>query len=217
MLFKDRQDAGKQLAQQLVKYKHQDHAIILGLARGGVVTAAEMAHALGLPLNVLIVRKIGAPGNEELAIGAISEMGEGVFNDHLIGMLAVSSDYIKKEVERQRHILKERLLLYRKDSSALLVKNKTVILVDDGIATGASMKAAIGSVRHAGPKKTILAVPVAAPHALKKLSKEVDEIVCLSSPSFFEAVGSFYRVFDQTTDDEVVQLLANLSNTIYQK
>lgn len=208
MLYKDRQDAGRQLAQHLLKYKTPSNAVVLGLARGGVVTAAEVAIALGLSLNVIVVRKIGAPGNEELAIGAISEEGDGIFNDHLIGLLGVSSDYIKKEVERQRRILKERLLLYRGKNSDLDLKGKTIILVDDGIATGASMRVAIRSVRHAGSKKIVLAVPVAAPDSLKKLSKEVDETVCLSAPSFFEAVGSFYRVFDQTTDEEVVQLLS---------
>jgi putative phosphoribosyl transferase len=213
MLYKDRQDAGRQLGQQLLKYKNKSDAIVLGLARGGVVTAAEVASALGLELNVVIVRKLGSPGNEELAIGAIGEQGEGIFNDHLIGLLGVSSDYIKKEVERQRRILKERLLLYRGKSTDLHLKGKTVILVDDGIATGASMRVAIRSVRQSSAKKIVLAVPVAAPDSLKKLSKEVDETVCLSAPGFFEAVGSFYRVFDQTTDEEVVQLLTKYSGS----
>ncbi len=212
MLFKDRQDAGRQLALQLVKYKNKSDVIVLGLARGGVVTAGEVAAALHLPLNVIVVRKIGAPGNEELAIGAIAEYGEGIFNDHLIGILGVSSDYLKKEVERQKRILKERLILYRGKSDSLQLKDKVVILVDDGIATGASMRVAIASVRHAGVKKIVLAVPVAAPDSLRKISKEVDETVCLSSPSFFEAVGSFYRLFDQTTDEEVIQLLAKWSS-----
>jgi putative phosphoribosyl transferase len=211
MLFKDRQDAGRQLALQLLKYKNQPDTVVLGLARGGVATAAEVAAGLSLPLNVVIVRKIGAPGNEELAIGAIAEQGEGIFNDHLIGLLGVSSDYLKKEIERQKRILKERLILYRGKSSSLDLKDKTVVLVDDGIATGASMRVAIASIRHAGVKRIVLAVPVAAPDSLKKISKEVDETVCLSSPAFFEAVGSFYRVFDQTTDEEVIQLLAKFS------
>lgn len=211
MLFKDRQDAGRQLALQLLKYKNKSDVIVLGLARGGVVTAAEVAASLHLPLNVIVVRKIGAPGNEELAIGAIAEQGEGIFNDHLIGLLGVSSDYLKKEVERQKRVLKERLSLYRGKSASLQLKDKMVILVDDGIATGASMRVAIASVRHAGVKKVILAVPVAAPDSLRKISKEVDETICLSSPAFFESVGSFYRLFDQTTDAEVIQLLAKHS------
>ena len=208
MLFKDRQDAGRQLALQLLKYKDKSAVIVLGLARGGVVTAAAAAAGLHLPLNVIVVRKIGAPGNEELAIGAIAEHEEGIFNDHLIGLLGVSSDYLKKETERQKRILKERLSLYRGKAAPLHLKDKVAILVDDGIATGASMRVAIASVRHAGVKKIVLAVPVAAPDSLRKISREVDETVCLSSPAFFEAVGSFYRLFDQTTDEEVIQLLA---------
>lgn len=207
MLFKDRQDAGRQLALQLQKYKNQSDAIVLGLARGGVVTAAEIAAKLSLPLNVLLVRKIGAPGNEELAIGAISEYGEGIFNDHLIGLLGVPSDYLKKETEKQRRILKERLIRYRGSETPLDLKNKTAILVDDGIATGASMRVAIASIRHARAKKIVVAVPVASQDALKKIAKESDETVCLSTPAFFESVGSFYRMFDQTSDEDVIRLL----------
>jgi putative phosphoribosyl transferase len=211
MLFQDRKDAGRQLSLQLLKYKNKPDTIVLGLARGGVVTAAEVASLLHLPLNVIVVRKIGAPGNEELAIGAIAEHGDGFFNHHLIGLLGVSSDYLKKEIERQKRILKERLSLYRGKSLSLPLKDKTVILVDDGIATGASMRVAIASMREAGVKKIVLAVPVAAPDSLKKISDAVDETMCLSTPAFFEAVGSFYRIFDQTTDEEVIQLLAKQS------
>jgi putative phosphoribosyl transferase len=208
MLFKDRQDGGKQLAAQLSKYRDQKDVLVLGLARGGVVTALEVASGLNLPLNVIVVRKIGAPGNEELALGAIAEHGEGIFNEHLIGILGVPSDYLKKEIQRQKKILKERLDLYRGDTPAPVIKGKTVILVDDGIATGASMRVAIKSVRDGEAKKIVLAIPVAAPDSLRKIEKEVDEVVCLSSPAFFEAVGAFYRAFDQTSDEEVIHLLA---------
>lgn len=208
MLFKDRRDAGKQLAAKLEKFKAQKDVLVLGLARGGMVTASEVAVGLHVPLNVVVVRKIGAPGNEELALGAIAEHGEGVFNEHLIGVLGVSSDYIKKEVERQKALLKNRLELYRGKTPAPDLKGKTVILVDDGIATGASMLVAIKSMREAKVKKIVLAVPVAAPDSLRKIAKEVDEAVCLYSPVFFEAVGAFYRQFDQTSDEEVIQLLA---------
>jgi|HubBroStandDraft_4_1064222.scaffolds.fasta_scaffold122250_2 putative phosphoribosyl transferase len=209
MLFKDRRDAGKQLAQRLSRYKDQKDLIVLGLARGGMVTAHELASHLHLPLNVIVVRKIGAPNNEELALGAIAEHGEGIFNEHLITILGIPRDELQKEVERQTKILKERLNLYRGESPAPSLKEKTVILVDDGIATGASMRVAIQSVRDAGAKKIVLAVPVAAPDSLHKIQKEVDEVVCLSSPIFFEAVGAFYRMFEQTSDDEVIHLLAN--------
>jgi putative phosphoribosyl transferase len=208
MLFKDRHDAGRQLVPFLSKYKDRKDVIVLGLARGGMVVAAEIAAGLNVPLNVVVVRKIGAPGNEELALGAIAEHGEGVFNHHLVGMLGVSPESLKREVERQKKILQDRLALYRGNTPPPDFHGKTAILVDDGIATGASMRAAIQSVRHAGAKKIVLAVPVAAPDSLAKIEKEVDEAVCLSKPVFFEAVGGFYRVFDQTSDEEVVHLLA---------
>lgn len=209
MLFKDRREAGKQLVPLLNKYKDQNDVIVLGLARGGMVTAYEVALGLNAPLNVVVVRKIGAPSNEELALGAIAEHGEGIFNEHLIGILGVSHDYLKKEIERQRRILKERLDLYRGNSPAPMLKEKTVVLVDDGIATGASMRVAIKSVHDAGAKKIVLAVPVAAPDSLRKIQKEVDEVVCLSSPVFFEAVGGFYKAFEQTSDEEVIHLLSS--------
>lgn len=207
MLFKDRKDAGQQLALKLGKYQGQKDVIVLGLARGGVVVAAQVAEVLEVALNVVVVRKIGAPGNEELAVGAIAEHGEGIFNDHVMQMLGCSRDELKGEIARQKKILQERLELYRSKSPPPELKGKTVILVDDGIATGASMRVAIQSVRKAGAKKVVLAVPVAAPESLQKISKEVDETVCLWSPVSFEAVGSFYRFFDQTSDAEVIRWL----------
>lgn len=207
MLFQDRRDAGQKLVPNLEKYKGRQDLLVMGLARGGVITAYEVAKGLELPLNVIVVRKIGAPDNEELAIGAITESGEGIFNEHLIGLLGVSPDYIKREIERQKKIAKERLALYRGKCPSPDIKGKTVILVDDGIATGASMRVAIKAVKTAGAAKIILAVPVAAPDSLRALEKEVDEVVCLSTPSYFLAVGSFYRVFNQTADAEIVELL----------
>ncbi len=209
MLFQDRRDAGRQLVPSLCKYKGQTDVVVLGLARGGVVTAHEVASGLGAALNVVVVRKIGAPGNEELALGAIAEHSEGIFNEQLIGVLGVSQEHLKKEVGRQRKILNDRLELYRGSISAPSIKGKIVILVDDGIATGASMRVAIKSVRDAGAKKIVLAVPVAAPDSLRKMQKEVDEVVCLLSPVFFEAVGGFYKQFEQTSDQEVIHLLAS--------
>ena len=207
MLFKDRHDAGHQLLPQLSKYREQKDVIVLGLARGGMVVASEVAQGLGAPLNVIVVRKVGAPGNEELAMGAIAEVGDGVFNESVLRAFNVSSDYLKAEVVRQKKILQERLALYRGKSPAPNLKGKTVILVDDGIATGASMRVAIKSVRDSGAKKIVLAVPVAAPDSLRTIAREVDEVVCLLSPVFFEAVGSFYQAFDQTSDQEVIRLI----------
>jgi len=207
MRFKDRRDAGKQLAEVLEKEKGNKDVIVLGLARGGMVVAAEVAKSLDLPLNVIVVRKIGAPGNEELALGAIGEHGEGIFNQELIQLLDVSSAVLQKEIEKQRKVLEQRLALYRGQSPVPNLIGKRVILVDDGIATGASMRVAIQSVKAAGVKETVLAVPVAAPDSLAELRKEVDEAVCLSSPTFFQGVGAFYQDFDQTSDTAVVKLL----------
>jgi putative phosphoribosyl transferase len=209
MLFKNRRDAGSQLAAKLSQYKNSKDVIVLGLARGGMVVAAEVASELNVALNVVVVRKIGAPYNEELALGAIAEHGEGIFNENLIGMLGVSSDYLKMEVERQKKVLNERLALYRGKSPAPDLKGQTIILVDDGIATGASIRVAIKSMKIAKVKKIILAVPVAAPDSLNKIEREVDETVCLYTPAFFESVGGFYREFGQTSDEEVMHLLAH--------
>ncbi len=209
MLFKDRHDAGVQLSSLLQKYKGAKEAVVLGITRGGVPVAYEVAKALKLPLNVIVIRKIGAPGNEELAIGAINEKGEGVFNDNLIAILGVSSDYLKREIEKEKRIAAERLAFYRGSHPAFDVKGKTVILIDDGIATGASIKAAIKALRLEEPQKIVLAVPVAPSGSLKDLGKEVEEIISLSTPSFFESVGSSYKFFDQITDKEILRLLSS--------
>jgi putative phosphoribosyl transferase len=210
MLFKDRHDAGKQLAARLFEYKNRKDVIVLGLARGGVIVAYEVSQALNAPLNVIVVRKVGAPGNEELAIGAVTETGDGVFNDHLISLLGVTEEYLKREVEKEKKLAAKRLALYRSNCPSPELKEKTVILVDDGIATGASMRVAIRAVKNSGAQKLILAVPVASPDSLRRFESEADKIVCLSSPTFFEAVGAFYKVFDQTTDEEIVHLLASV-------
>jgi putative phosphoribosyl transferase len=207
MLFKDRNEAGRQLIPHLKSYLRNQQTVVVGLARGGVITAFAVAEGLGLPLQVMVVRKIGAPGNEELALGAIAENGEGIFNDHLIAVLAISPDYIKREIELQKAVAKKRSELYQAGRPKLALKDKTVILIDDGIATGASIRVAIRSLRAEKVGKIVLAVPVAAPDSLRKLEKEVDEVICLSAPLYFEAVGSFYRSFDQTSDEEIIHLL----------
>lgn len=215
MIFKDRSDAGRRLAAALSKYRDQEKTIALGLARGGMVVAEALASALNIPVNVIVVRKVGAPGNPELALGAIAEQGEGIFNENLISLFGLSHQSLEAEVKRQREILGERLKLYRGNTSAPILKNKTVILIDDGIATGASMRAAIQSVRQAGAKKIVLAVPVASPDALSKIEREVDEVVCLFSPAYFEAVGSFYETFSQVSDETVMQILLRSRDSHY--
>lgn len=207
MIFKDRHDAGIQLAAKLKEFQGQADVLVIGLARGGVILADEIAKALHLPLAVSVVRKVGAPGNEELALGAITESGQGIFNDHLISMLGVSKEFLKKQIEKEKEKAKARAALYQGAKPAPSVKEKRVILVDDGIATGASMRAAIASLKKEGAAKIILAVPVAASDALKIISKEVDQVVCLYQPAFFEAVGAFYKQFDQIEDNEIIQIL----------
>lgn len=207
MIFQNRTEAGRELAKQLTSYQDSKDVIAVGLARGGVVVAAALARALNIALDVIIVRKIGAPDNPELALGAIAEKGSGVFNDDLIALLGVSKEYIKKETERQREIVKMRKELYLEGSATLDFAGKTILLVDDGIATGASMKVAIASIKQQNAGKIIVTVPVAPPEARLAMAALVDEVVCLSEPSRFPAVGAFYKEFAQVTDEEIVSLI----------
>lgn len=207
MIFQDRQAAGTQLAEKLIKYQKKEDVIVVGLARGGVIVAAAVAKRLHLPLDILIIRKVGAPDNEELALGAIAEEGEGIFNHHLITLLGVSKEYLKKEVAKQKEVIQERKRLYLKGKKPPNFSGKTIILVDDGIATGASMKVAIQSAKSKKAAKIVVAVPVAATDSLSEIATEVDEVVCLSTPPFFQGVGAFYNHFEQTTDEEIVSLL----------
>ncbi len=175
MIFQNRREAGKKLAEELGVLKDQKDVIVAGLARGGVVIAAEIASHFGWPLDLIIVRKIGAPDNEELALGAVAEEGKGIFNDELITLLGVSKEYLRKEAERQKEEIKAWKARFLKEHVFLSFEGKVVILVDDGIATGASMKVAIESARAKGAAKVILAVPVAAQDAFEQLSKLADE------------------------------------------
>lgn len=208
MLFKDRYEAGNKLAEMLEKYRGQSQTVVVGLARGGVVVAHALAKALNLPLDVVVIRKIGAPLQEELAVGAIDEEGHGFFNDGIIQALNISPAYLQEEIEKQKKLAQQRAALYRQGGKKTDVKGKTVIVVDDGIATGASIKAALYALKQKGVKKIILAVPVAPPETLKSLAKAVDETICLYTPAVFMAVGQFYRKFDQTSDEEVIKLLS---------
>lgn len=207
MLFQDRQDAGQKMVALLEKYKDNTQAIILALPRGGVVVAYEVAKALNLPLDLVVPRKIGAPGNPEFAIGAIAEDGEPIFNQEIVSAYGITKEYIDSEVEKERKEAKRRLKTYRGDRPPLELKDKIAILIDDGIATGATMQAAIRSVKAKGAKKIIVAVPVTAQDSLKQIQSEVDEVIYLDAPLFFGAVGAFYKEFDQTTDEEVIELM----------
>ena len=207
MRFLNRVEAGKQLLPLLQHYANSPDTIVLGLPRGGVVTSFEVAKGLGLPMDIIVPRKISAPDNEEFAIGAITEDGKGVFDDAVISMHGISQEYIAQEVQKETQEAQRRLRVYRGDRAPRDLTGKRVILVDDGIATGATMQAAIMSVNAKGAKEIIVAVPVAAKDTLKRITKDVTTVHCLHSPSSFGAVGQFYKTFDQTKDKEVVALM----------
>lgn len=207
--FLDRHDAGSRLAGALERFK-EEKPVILALPRGGVPVACEVARALEADLDLLLVRKIGAPGHQELAIGAVvdGKNPQLVLNREIIALAAPPPGYIEAEEKRQLAEIERRRRLYRGSEPPIDLKGRTVIVVDDGIATGATMKAALRGVRQNEPRRLILAVPVGPPDALEDLAKECDEIVCLSAPQWFNAVGSHYVDFSQTTDEEVMSLLA---------
>lgn len=207
MTFRNRTDAGRKLAAALERYRTTKDAVIIALPRGGVVVGAEVAKALSLPLDIVVPRKIGAPGNPEYAIGAITESGEPVWDRQSVSLTDASEEYLHKTVEREQKEAQRRLTTYRGDRPPRTLRGKTVILVDDGIATGLTMRAAIATIRSEGAARTVLAVPVAAADSLGQLRREVDDVVCLYAPQWFGAVGAFYDAFEQTSDEEVVALL----------
>ena len=206
VLFSDRVDAGRRLVSALRGLVDKD-AIVLAIPRGGVVVGYEVAKALGVPLDVIIPRKIGAPGNPELAIGAMTEDGTVLLNERLVEQLQVSDYYIKRESAAQKLEIQRRLKLYRGEVPYPSLANRDVILVDDGIATGFTMKAALASVRKRGAKTVVVAIPVGPPSTIMELEQEADHVVCLHTPSSFYAIGQFYRDFTQTRDEEVTILL----------
>lgn len=207
MIFKDRHDAGEKLSTLLLEFQNSKDTLILGLPRGGVVTAAAVAKKLHLPLDITCPRKIGAPFNPELAIGAVTETGQSIFNWPLIEQLGVPQSYLKQETENETKRAQHRLHQFRKDLPPRQIAGKNIILIDDGLATGATMKAAINSVKNEHPKSIIVAIPVSPIDTLEEIKPLVDQVICIASPSFFQAVGQFYEFFDQTDDEEVITLL----------
>lgn len=205
-MFTDRTEAGRRLAERLLEYKEQD-VVVLAIPRGGVVVAGEVAKGLSCPLDLIIPRKIGAPGNPELAIGAVAGEGKVMLNTQLKETLRVSSEYVEEEVQRQLAEIDRRRKRYLGDRPPVNLTGKTVIVVDDGLATGYTALAAVNAVREKKPTKIVLAVPVAPRDTYERLVGEVDELVCLSIPEFFYAVGQFYLDFSQTTDEEVIEIL----------
>jgi putative phosphoribosyl transferase len=206
-MFKDRVDAAKLLAQQLLEYKDKPETIVLGLPRGGVVTAYEVAQILRLPLDIVVPRKIGAPQNQELAVAAIAEDGSLIINDQLMNYLGLQLDDLQNLIEKEKQESARRMKLYRAGRPPLELAGKTVILVDDGMATGATMRAALMSARSRGAKSIIVAVPVAPAEVLDEIRTEVDVLMCLSSPEQFFGVGGFYEHFPQVQDQEVIDLM----------
>lgn len=214
MVFKNRQDAGKKLAKELKSFKNQENTILLALPRGGVVVAFVIAQELNLPLDLVVPRKIGAPNHEEYAIGAITETGQGIFDQAAIESLNVSRAYLDDKVKTEKKEAQRRLKTYRQDRPPLNLDGKTVIIIDDGIATGLTMQAAIESVKQKKAKKIIVAVPVSAQDSLSKIKKQADQVICLDTPLFFGAVGAFYENFEQTKDQEVIDLMTQAKKTI---
>ncbi len=207
MIFEDRQDAGKKLAEKLLQYQNIPDGIVVGLPRGGVVVACEVARRLSLPLDVVCPRKIGAPFNPEYAIGAITETGEGIFNEEAISYLNISAEHIKETVEFEKKQAQRRLELFRKGLPPRDFKDKIMIIVDDGLATGSTMKAAIKSVKAEGAKEIICAVPVSPPDTYREIEGMVDKIICLDTPHLFQAVGQFYEDFRATEDEDVAAIM----------
>jgi putative phosphoribosyl transferase len=208
MHFRDRVEAGQLLARELAWLRDEKGVIVLGVPRGGVVVANEVAKALHAPLDVYITRKLGAPYNPELAIGALASDGTAFLDQDALRHLGVSDAYVQSEIARQRKEIARRMTSYRGARPEPELHDKIAVLVDDGVATGATVLASLRAIRQHRPKQSILAVPVGAADSIASLQQEADRVVCLYSPEVFWAVGSFYSDFNQTSDEEVVQLLA---------
>jgi predicted phosphoribosyltransferase len=206
-VFVDRRDAGRRLADKLTAYADRPDLVVLALPRGGVPVAAEVARALGAPLDVFVVRKLGAPGAEELAMGAVASGGVRVLNDDVVRGLGIASEVIDAVTAAEQRELVRRERVYRGDRPPPDVKGRTAILVDDGLATGASMLAAIAALRRLEPAHITVAVPTASRDTCEALRAHVDDVVCAITPEPFHAVGLWYEDFSQTSDDEVRGLL----------
>ena len=206
--FPNRAEAGRLLAEKLEKYADRNDVIVLGLPRGGVPVAYEVAKSLRVPLDVFIVRKLGVPGFEELAAGAIASGGVRVLNEDVLRALPNADEIIESVTPKETAELERREKSYRDDRPAPELRDRVVILVDDGLATGATMRAAVKALRQRGVAKIVVAVPVGPPDTCREFEDEADETICASAPEFFQAVGQYYEDFSQTSDDEVRDLLA---------
>ena len=210
--FRDRRDAGRRLAEDLVDYAGRPDVLVLALPRGGVPVAYEVARALDAPLDVFLVRKLGVPGREELAMGAIATGDVRLLNEEVVQGLRIPPEAIDRVTAAEREELERREVAYRGDRPTPEVRGKTVILVDDGLATGTSMRAAVAALRQMRPARTVVAVPISAASTCEEFRDEVDEVVCAVTPEPFYAVGLWYEDFSQTGDDEVRDLLARAAD-----
>jgi putative phosphoribosyl transferase len=207
MRFLDRTDAGRQLAARLTAYANREDVVVLALPRGGVPVAVEVARALAAPLDVLVVRKLGVPGHPELAMGAIAAGDVRVLSEDLIADLDIPRALVEEVAVRERLELERRNRLYRGDRPMPVLTDRTVIVIDDGLATGSTMEAAVSAVRQHRPSRIIVAAPVGAPETCRRLKPVADEVVCAQTPTLFDAVGLWYERFDQVSDEEVVERL----------
>ncbi|HUQ87164.1 MAG TPA: phosphoribosyltransferase [Vicinamibacterales bacterium] len=205
--FADRAEAGELLAAKLTIYRHRDDVVVLALPRGGAPVAREVARALGVPFDIYVVRKLGVPGHEELAMGAIASGGVRIVNQDVVEALGIPANVIEAVAAREQQELDRREQTYRGDRGPVALTNKTVILVDDGLATGATMRAAVMAARQQQPARVIVAVPVGAVSTCAELAAEADDVVCVRTPDPFVAVGLWYRDFTPTTDHDVRSLL----------
>jgi predicted phosphoribosyltransferase len=205
--FADRTEAGRRLATELARYADRGDVIVLALPRGGVPVGYEVARALRAPLDVFVVRKLGVPGHEELAMGAVASGGVRVLNDQVVRALRIPRGVIEDLTAAELRELERREQLYRGERAAPDVRGRVVIVVDDGLATGATMQAAIAALRQRGPARIVVAVPTAAPETCNQLRDEVDDLICAMTPEPFHAVGLWYEDFSPTTDEEVQELL----------
>ena len=205
-MFKDRKEAGQLLAKRLSSYKNNKNTLVLAIPRGGIIVAHEVAKQLGLPLDVVVIKKIGFPGNEELAIGAVG-LNNYFINEDLVKYHNIPKDYIHEQIKEKQLEVKKRYELFRGKRSMYSVKDKTIIIIDDGIATGATITIANKIIKKQLSKKLIIAVPVAPPETVDKLKKVADEVVCLLQPEYLMAIGQFYQDFKQVEDEEVKKLL----------
>ena len=207
--YADRREAGRELGQLLRKYADRDDVLVLALPRGGVPVAFEVARTLGAPLDVFLVRKLGTPGHRELAMGAIASGGIKVLNDEVVQYLGITSEQIDAVAREEQQELERREAAYRRERALPALSGKVVILVDDGLATGSTMRAAVQAVKQQNPARVIVAVPVGARETCDDMRAVADEVACTRTPTPFSAVGQWYRNFDQTTDEEVRDLLAH--------